>query len=105
VRHHVRVSTVPVRAAKGQVKLSRIAEFIVPPGHGVSAFVSSHALDVLFPPLALQLAANFPFSVDRGSRLLPAAISLAVALLNFVAKGAAAAFYLRRKEVIPTGSP
>jgi hypothetical protein len=63
-----------------------------------------NALYVLFPPLALQLVANLPFSIDRGSRLLLGASSLVVVLLNLVAKGATAAFYLRRTDVVGTGS-
>jgi len=62
------------------------------------------ALYVLFPPLVLQLVTGLPTSLIRSNRLLVAISAVVAVMVNLIAKGATAAFYLRRAEVGDSGS-
>jgi hypothetical protein len=62
------------------------------------------ALYVLFPPLAFQLGAYLPRALELAPRGVILAVIVIAGVANLAAKGATAAFYLRRAEVPDDGA-
>ncbi|MEA2647072.1 MAG: hypothetical protein QOE92_2155 [Chloroflexota bacterium] len=62
------------------------------------------ALYVFLPPLAFQLACQLPRETGSPTQLILLGATLATAMINLVAKGAIAAFYLRRAQVADDGA-